>query len=128
MEFSAIHGEFSKFSAAVGQDAGRVQKVVDDDRSHGVEFKIALTPGEGDGGVITHDLNGDHDHCFALRGMDLAGHDRRTWLVARQLQLCQPATRARSEPAHVVGDLDQRHRQPAHRGVATNNGVKSPAP
>ena len=37
--------------------------------------------------IVPHHLNRDHRHRFALRRIDLAGHDRRAGLVGRQYQL-----------------------------------------
>src|SRR5215510_28974 len=45
--------------------------------------KFALAAREGDRVVVAHHLDADHHHRLALRGIDLAGHDRRAWLVAR---------------------------------------------
>ena len=56
-------------------------------------------------------------------GLTLPGHDRRARLVGRQDELAQPAARARSEPADVVGDLGERHRQRAQRGARLDEGV-----
>ena len=48
-------------------------------------------------------------------GLTLPGHDRGAGLVLRQQQLAETAARAGGEPAHVVGDLHQRDREPAQR-------------
>jgi hypothetical protein len=69
-----------------------------------------------------------HGQRLALRRVDLARHDRAARLVLRQLQLTQPATRARRQPAHVVGDLHQRDRQRLQRTVrADQRIVRRPA-
>ena len=51
-----------------------------------------------------------HGQRLALGRVHLARHDRAARLVLGDADLAEAAARARGEPAHVVGDLDQRDR------------------
>ena len=104
--------------AGVGEQRDRVQKVEDDDRLEDVELEIALRAGEADGGVVAHDLDGDHGDGFALGGIDFAGHDGRARLVFGNDQFAEAAAWAGGEPANVVGDLHQRSGQRFECAVA----------
>jgi hypothetical protein len=72
-----------------------VKKIVDDDRAPRVEFEISLAAGKGSDIVLADHLGADHDHRFLLGRVNLARHDRRAWLVFRQQQLTETATRTR---------------------------------
>ena len=102
-----------ELAAAVGQNFYGVQHVCDCNGPHDVEFKVALASGQRHGAVVAHNLYGNHDQRFALGGVDLAGHDGRTGFVFWQLQFGQPAAWPCRQPAHVVGNLDEGHSQPA---------------
>jgi Histidine phosphatase superfamily (branch 1)/Sulfatase-modifying factor enzyme 1 len=52
-----------------------------------------------------------HHHGFAPAGVDLARHDRAARLVSRQFQLGEAGAWTRGQPADVVRDLHQAHRQ-----------------
>src|SRR6516225_11081013 len=63
----AIHG--------VREKLDRVEIVEDHDGLVDVEFEVTLRAGYADGGVVAHNLNGNHGHGFALGGIHLARHD-----------------------------------------------------
>ena len=78
-----LHAEFRKSKTRIRQKIDRVAKVMNDDWFADIELQIATAPRNADGRVIAVDLNGDHNHRFALRGIHLARHDRATRFVFR---------------------------------------------
>ena len=107
----------------VVQQRDRMQEVVDQHRLENVQLEISLGAGEGDGGVVSVDLHGDHGHGFALRGIHFAGHDRRAGLVFGDADLGEAAARSGSEPANVVGDFHQRNRERGDGAVGVDEFV-----
>ena len=88
---------------------------MDDHRLAHVELEVAPGSGHGHRGVVPVDLDADHDHGLALGRVDLARHDRRAGFVLRQVELPEAAAGTRTQPADVVGDLDQRGGQRPQR-------------
>ena len=103
--------------------AGGLQEVIRGDGHEHVQFEVALRGGHSHRHVVAHHLHGDHRHRLALRGVDLAGHDGRTGLVLRDMDLAQTVARAGSQPAHVVGDLHHVARGGLDRAVRENDLV-----
>ena len=103
----ALDGVLTESPTRIGQQTDRMKNVVDDHRFTDVELEIAPASGHGHGGVVPHHLDTDHDHGFALGGVDLSGHDARPRLVGREYELGQPRSGARPEPADIVGDLGE---------------------
>ena len=95
----------------IGEQPDRLQEVVGDHRLEDVELEIALARGDPDRGVVAHHLHGDHRHRLGLGRVDLAGHDRGPGLVLGDHQLAEARARPGGQPAHVVGDLHERHRK-----------------
>jgi len=104
----AVDAVFDKAVAGVGEEFHGVQIIENHDGLENVELEIALRAGEADGGVIAHDLDGDHGDRFGLRGIYFAGHDGGAGLVFRESEFAEAAARAGGEPANVVGDLEER--------------------
>ena len=71
-----------------------MQEVEDHDGLEDVELEVALGAGEPDRRVVADHLRAHHRHRFALRGVDLARHDRRAGLVLGEDELTQPRARA----------------------------------
>ena len=94
--------------AGVGEETDGMEEIVDDDRLEDIQFKVSLRGGDTDGGIVSHDLHGDHGDGLALRGIDLAGHDGGAGLILRQGELAETATGARGQPPEIVGDLHER--------------------
>src|SRR5436305_11430331 len=88
-----------------------MKKVVKDYWLEDVEFEVTLRPGKADSSGGAVDLHADHRHGFALCRIHLAGHDRRSRFVFRDLQFTQATARTGSQPADVVGNLHQRSGQ-----------------
>ena len=105
--FDAGHAAVGEGAGAVGDQADRLQHVVDDHRLEHVQLEMALAAGHGDGGVVAHHLGAHHGQRLGLGRVDLARHDRRAGLVFRQLQLADAAARAGAQQPDVVGDLEQ---------------------
>ena len=72
---------------SVGKQADALQHVVDDQRARDVKLKVARRA--ADGYIVAHHLCAEHGHSFALRRVELAGHDRATGLVFRNGDLAQ---------------------------------------
>ena len=94
--------------AGVGEEADGVQEIVDDDGFEHIELEVTLRGGDADGGVVAHDLDGDHGEGFGLGGVHLAGHDGRTGLIFWDDEFAKSAAGTGGEPADVVGDLHER--------------------
>src|SRR5437016_1175584 len=94
--------------AGVGEEFDGVQVIEDHHGLENVQLEIALRAGEADGGVIAHDLHGDHGEGFGLSGIYLARHNRRPGLVFRKREFAEAAARAGSEPANIIGDFEER--------------------
>ena len=88
-----------------------MKEIVDDNGLKDIQLEVALGSGDPDGGVVAHDLDGDHRDGLGLRGVDLAGHDGGTGFVLREGEFPETATGSGSEPADVVGDLHERGRE-----------------
>ena len=72
-----------------------------------VELKMPLAAGDRNGRLISEHLAADHRQRFALRRIGLAGHDRRSKLVAWKDQFAEAGARTRSHQANIVCDLEQ---------------------
>ena len=95
----------SEGSARVANQSYRREQVADHHRLEDVELKVAVRASESDGAVISDNLRADHRHRLALRGVDLAWHDRRARLVLREGELAEPRAWPTTKEADVVGDL-----------------------
>ena len=67
---------FDEAMTGIMNQSDRVQQVMNHYRLENIQFKVALRAGESNRRIVTHDLYGHHSHRFALRGIDLARHDR----------------------------------------------------
>ena len=76
-----------------------MQEIMNDDRFKDIQLKVSLGGSNANGGVIAHDLHGDHGDRLALGGIDFAGHDRGTRLILRERKLTQTTTWTRAQPA-----------------------------
>src|ERR1700694_4818495 len=72
--FDAADAMFDEAVAGVGEEFDGVQIIENDDGLENIELEIALGAGEAYGGVIAHDLHGDHGDRFGLRGIYFGGH------------------------------------------------------
>ena len=72
-----------KAACAVAEQPHALQEVVDQHRLVDIEFEIARGASEIDGHIVAEHLTADHGQRFALRRVDLAGHDRTAGLVLR---------------------------------------------
>ena len=94
-------------------------------RHHDVEFKIAERAAEGDRGIVADNLRADlHEHLGHHR-IHFAGHDRGAGLRRRQFDFAHAEARAGTEPADVVGDLDQADRHGFQRAAGFDRGIAS---
>ena len=97
--YEAVHG--------VGEEFDAMEIVEDDDGLENVELKIALRAGKADGGVVAHDLHGNHGEGFALGGINFPRHNAGTRLVFRKRQFAQTTTRSRAKTTDIVGNFHQ---------------------
>ena len=101
----AVNAVLNETVASVGEELDGMEIIENHHGLENVELEISLRAGEADGGVIAHDLHGDHGEGFGLRGIHLARHNRRPGLVLRKCEFAKAAARTGSEPANVVGHL-----------------------
>ena len=80
------------------------------DRHHDIQLEISIRARPGDCGVIAENFGANHHHRFAHHRIDFAGHDGRAGLRRGNGNLTDAAARAGGEPADVVGDFGERHR------------------
>src|SRR5882724_1828228 len=78
----------------VANKPGAMEEVVDHYRFEYVELEMAGSTTDIDGHVVAHHLRGDHRKRFALRGIDLAGHDGRTGLIVGNKKFADTAAGA----------------------------------
>jgi hypothetical protein len=107
----------------IGKDGGRVEKVADKDGLEDVKLEVSHRSGNGDSGVVTHDLGADHGKGFTLGGVDLSGHDGRTGLVLGEVQLSETTTGTGSEETDVVSDLHEGDGKGVKSSGSLNNGI-----
>ena len=91
--------------AGVGEEPYGVKEIVDDNGLEDIQLKVALGSGDPNGGIVAHNLDGDHRDGLGLCGVNLARHDGGTGFVLREGEFPETATRTGREPADVVGDL-----------------------
>ena len=60
---------------SIPEELCALQEVSSHDGLEDVEFEVPLHPADCDRCVVADDLSGDHRHSFALRRIDLTGHD-----------------------------------------------------
>lgn len=109
--------------ASLGKEADGVQEIVDDDGLEDIQLEVALRGSDADGGVVAHDLDGNHGECFGLGGVHLAGHDRRAGLIFGDYEFAEAAAGAGGEPADVVGDLHERAGEGFYSSTGDNEFV-----
>lgn len=112
-----------KRAHAVGEDAGAVEQVADDQGLVDVELKLAVHAANSGGDVVAHDLGADHGQGLALGGVDLAGHDAGAGLVLGEVQLAEAAAGAGAEVADVLGNLGEGGGDGVEAAVGLDNGV-----
>src|SRR4051812_30141698 len=95
----------------------RDQRLVD------VELEVSARTADADGDVIAHHPCTHHRHGLALGRIDLARHDRATWLVLGNRQLAEATARTACEPADVVRDLRQAACELLERAMKTDERV-----
>ena len=87
------------------------------------DLELSVRSGDGDGGVVSHDLAGDHGEGLALGRVDLSGHDGRSGLVLGQRELSESASRSGREVSDVVGNLHERDSNRVERSRGLDNRV-----
>src|ERR1035441_4144599 len=73
----------------------------------GIQLEISLRACKRRGVVVAEHLHRDLSKTFALRRIDLAGHDRGPRLIGRQGKLADSRPRPAGVPSQVVGDFHQ---------------------
>eukprot|EP01136_Pigoraptor_vietnamica_P003255 Opistho-1_new@32269 len=107
----------------IAEEANGTEDVVDDDGLEDVKLKVAVETAHGDGRVVPDDFGADHRDGLALRGVNLARHDRRAGLVLGKKELAQAAAGAGAEEADVVRDLHEGHGDRVERAAQLHEGV-----
>src|SRR5215469_15157654 len=88
-----------KGTAAFGEEFDRLEEVMKNDGLENVQLKVTLRSGEGHRLVVAVDLDGDHGEGFGLSWVNLARHDRRSWLVVGNQDFADAGARAGGVPA-----------------------------
>lgn len=86
-------------------------------------LELSIRSSNGDGHVVTYDLSSHHRQCLALSRVHLARHDGRSWLILRQAQFTETASRSGSEVPDVVGDLHERDSEDVERTRGFDDGI-----
>ena len=107
----------------VTEESRAVEEVLDHDWLEHIELKVTLRAGKGDGSLVTKDLAAEHGQRLALGGVHLARHDGGAGLVLGKVELTQTATRAGTEEANVLGNLEERGGQCVELTVSLDDGV-----
>ena len=92
---------------SIGQEPDRLEHGIDDDRLKHVELEMTLARGDSDSGLIAEHAAAHHGQRLDPGWIDLVRHDRGAGFVLRQDQFAEPRTRAGTEQADVVCDLEQ---------------------
>ncbi len=108
---------------SVGEEADRLEEVIGHHRVVDVQLEMALAAGEGDGGVIAHDMGAYLGQGLALGGVHLARHDGGARLVLRQGKFAKAGAGAGAKEADVVGDFEQGGRDGGDGAMAHDHGV-----
>ncbi len=90
---------------------------------HDVELEVAALAGDGYGGVVAHDLGGDHRDALGDHGVHLARHDGGAGLHLGEGDLGVGGPRAAAEEAYVVGDLHEAHGDGLERAAGEDGAV-----
>ena len=107
----------------IREEACGLEEVVDHNGHEHVQLEVALRGGNADGGIVAHDLYGDHCDGLALRRVDLARHDGAARLVRGDRDLTETAARTRREPADVVRDLHHVRGEPLEPAVGKDDRI-----
>ena len=70
-----------------GQQARRLQEIIDDDGHEYIQLEIALGCRHADGRIVAHDLHSYHRYRLALGRVNFTGHDGGAGLVFRNVDL-----------------------------------------
>ena len=123
VRLNALDAALVEGAQGIGEEPHRLKEIMNGDGHEDVQLKIALGRRDTDGGIVRHDLHGDHGDGFALGGIDLARHDGASRLVRRNEDLAEAAARPARQPANVIGDLHHIRRQTLESAVGENHFV-----
>src|SRR5579862_7574274 len=73
--------ELSEIAACMREQKNGVDEIENNHRLKDVQLKISPRSCDGNSRVIPHHLSSHHHHRFALRRVDLAWHNGRTWFI-----------------------------------------------
>ena len=109
---------------SLGHQGHGFQRRVTHDGHHDVQLELAASgTAEGDRLVVADDSRRHLHQALAHDRVDLAGHDRAAGLAIRQHDFVKAAAGSRTEPADVVGDVEQRRRDDAQLSVAFDQAI-----
>ena len=102
----------------------------------GPNLKGTAGAGDGDGGVVSHDLSADHGHRLALRRIHLARHNTRTtinassptflpWFVFGDADFAETAAGAGCEIADIIGNLHEAACEGVELSGSLDDGIMS---
>ena len=84
-----------------------MKQISDHEGLEDVELKLAGHASHCGGNMVTHYLGSYHCQGLALRGVDLARHDRGAGLVLREDEFAETTSWTRAEISDVLGNLEE---------------------
>jgi hypothetical protein len=106
---NAAHAFFLKAPRRIGQRFQRFEQRICDVRRHHVQFQLPRRAAVDNRRIVAEDMKADHVEHLGHDRIDLARHDRRTWLYCGQFNLVQPGVRPGTEQPQIIGDFAQFH-------------------
>jgi len=94
---------------------------VGEQRLGDIEFKIATRSGDIDRDVISQHARHDHEHGFALGGIDFSRHHRTSRFIFGNRDFTQTRARATGQPPDVIGNFRQTRRERLQRSMKKND-------
>src|SRR5258708_2005481 len=121
--FDAAGATVVKADAAIADQAGAVQEIIDHYGFEDVEFEVAGGAADIDGYVIAQDLCYDHGQGLALGRVHLARHDGGARFVVGDEYFADAAAGTGREHADIVGDLHEADGYGLQSAMGFNDGV-----
>src|ERR1035437_1215294 len=96
-----------KAYAAITQQPGTVQEVIDDNGFKNIELKMSAGAANAYGNIIAHNLCSYHGEGFALCGVYFARHNGRAGFIFGNMYFANAAAWSGGEQADVVGNFHE---------------------
>ncbi len=123
VRFDTDRAVFVEHLARVGNQANRLEQIIDHDGFEHIQFEMPGRAAHIDRDVVADHLRRDHRHCLALSGVDFARHNGAARFVGRQKKFADSAAGSRSQHANIVRDFHQRTCNGLHDAGRLDNRV-----